>query len=389
MATRKVLIVGMFDSVHLGRWLTQFSESDIEFTLFPSKKFRYADKQIIKLVKNHGKAVFKFATVYSKVSVKYLGYLDYVFNIMTFSLMRINVRKLLLKKILKNRDFDYIHLIEIQGAGYLYLESIQNIVNSSRVILTNYGSDINYFSQFETHKKKIRDILEISDFYSAECIRDYVLAKKLKFTGIDLPCIPNAGGNNSFAELASRNRCSGRKLIIVKAYGGLFGRADLLFEVFERLLSEGISENVFFYSVTDDYLNQAKALSQRFKGRFTYCTVKNPIPREKLLEIFSQSRIYVGASRSDGISTSFLEAITTGAFPVQTSTSCVDEWINKGCIATLVSENCSEIYEAVKFALENDNFVDRGQQQNQEIAKKYLNSETIKNEALKFYGVGI
>jgi glycosyltransferase involved in cell wall biosynthesis len=45
-----------------------------------------------------------------------------------------------------------------------------------------------------------------------------------------------------------------------------------------------------------------------------------------MLDLFASARIYVGISLSDGISTSLLEAMAMGAFPIQTSTACVDDW---------------------------------------------------------------
>jgi hypothetical protein len=54
-----------------------------------------------------------------------------------------------------------------------------------------------------------------------------------------------------------------------------------------------------------------------------------------MYENFANSRIYIGASRSDGISTSFLEALVLGAYPIQTNTSCGNEWVEKGFHAQL------------------------------------------------------
>jgi len=387
MATKKILIVGMVDSVHLGRWLQQFSGTNTEFVIFPSKKFRYLDKKIDELLENNDAAVYKFATIYSKINPNFIGYFDYFLNTILFKITRINLRQILLKNVLGSNTFDYVHLLEIQGAGYLYLESVKDKNKPNNVILTNYGSDIYYFEQFEEHRKKIEGILKIVNFYSAECTRDYVLALKFKFMGIELPCIPNAGGIEMKTDITPLTSCSTRKLISVKAYGGVFGRADLLFRVFSRLLEEGIDENVFFYSVTDDYARQAKILNQQFPEKFSYSTVRNPTPRDELLKIFSLSKIYVGASRSDGISTSFLEAILNGVYPIQTSTSCISEWINKGCIASLVTEDATELYRAVKANIDNDVFLDNAQLVNQRIAKQYLDPDKIKNDAFKFYGL--
>jgi glycosyltransferase involved in cell wall biosynthesis len=52
-----------------------------------------------------------------------------------------------------------------------------------------------------------------------------------------------------------------------------------------------------------------------------------------VLEMFAKSKIYVGLSESDGISTSMLEAMAMGAIPVQTSTACCDEWFGDSGVA--------------------------------------------------------
>jgi len=106
MATKKILVVGMIDSVHLGRWLNQFSKTNIEFTIFPSKKFRYPDKKIVELLENNESSVYRLATIYSKINPKIIGYFDYLLNTIFFKLTGINLRKILLKNVLKNKTYD-------------------------------------------------------------------------------------------------------------------------------------------------------------------------------------------------------------------------------------------------------------------------------------------
>jgi hypothetical protein len=45
-----------------------------------------------------------------------------------------------------------------------------------------------------------------------------------------------------------------------------------------------------------------------------------------MLQLFAESKIYIGLSESDEIGTFLLESMGMGAIPVQTSTSCCDEW---------------------------------------------------------------
>jgi hypothetical protein len=101
--------------------------------------------------------------------------------------------------------------------------------------------------------------------------------------------------------------------------------------------------------------------------------------------MFSQARVYIGCSKSDAISTSFLESLVYGAYPIQTNTSCADEWINKGAIATLVGLEVAEIIKALELVLIDDELVNYAQIKNSEIAKKYLDESFIKVAAKQFY----
>jgi glycosyltransferase involved in cell wall biosynthesis len=101
--------------------------------------------------------------------------------------------------------------------------------------------------------------------------------------------------------------------------------------------------------------------------------------------LFRRSRVYVGASRSDGISTSFLEALNYGCYPIQTNTSCAGDWIELGADASIVSQNISEIEGNLIMALKNDELVDRAQIKNLAVAKEFLGFEKISKIAKTFY----
>jgi glycosyltransferase involved in cell wall biosynthesis len=102
-------------------------------------------------------------------------------------------------------------------------------------------------------------------------------------------------------------------------------------------------------------------------------------------ELFLKSRVYVGASRSDGISTSFLEALVSGCYPVQTNTSCANEWVDSGAMATLVDMNAIQITNALESALTNNSLVNQAQEKNKKIAESHLSSEVIRPLAFTFY----
>jgi hypothetical protein len=371
----------MLDSVHVGRWLSQFENTDLHFVLFPSKKFR----KIHPLIKNLfvGNPNIRVQMYSRLVPIRFFGYFDYFTKVIPDRFgQKFRVRSL--KRLIGMNKFDFIHALEIQGAGYLVDEATPNSQkNGAELMVTNWGSDIYYFQEFPDHKRKIQSVLKKADYYSAECNRDYSLARDLGFFGKELPCIPNAGGFEIDDE--SGIPASIRRQIIVKCYGGQFGRGELIIQALHQILPVFVDYKAFLYSVTPDLVPKVLELSKHFPERILFTSQKKPISREMLLSEFSNSRVYVGASASDGISTSFLEALAYGAFPIQTNTSCADEWIKRGAIGMTPELNVFALINDLTVALSDDKLVDNAKLINKNIVKTQLASEQIRKVSRSFY----
>lgn len=371
----------MLDSIHTARWAAQFEDERVEIFFYPSKRFRRLHPLIVELLGNRGNAKYTILETVGFHSID--GYIDYLRN-ESFIFQRTS-RLNHLRKILLTSEFDFVHALEIQGAGYLLANIEDSLIKKNQVIVTNWGSDIFYYMEKKLHLDRIKKVLSIADYYSAECERDYDLAYRFGFSGVSLPCIPNAGGFNLDFESLFTELASTRNQIIVKGYGGNFGRVDLVIEAINLILSEYPNLKIYFYSVTPDILPQIIQLKRKYYEIINYSEVKNPLSQSQLYEIFAHSRIYVGCSASDGISTSFLEALAFGAYPIQSDTSCAQEWLDKGAIGTLVPLISTEIYKSIKIALENDELVDTAQKQNQIIANAHLKYAYVKSKSMEFY----
>ena len=380
---QKILIVCMFDSIHAGRWLSQFTNQDVEFVLFPSKKFKKIHPSLRLLTNNHSLASFKVAHPIKHLGI--LGYLDFAIFELISRLFRGSLRVRYLRNILRKNKFDYVHALEIQGAGYLCDEAIKD--KNFKLILTNWGSDIFYFQHLPEHLPRIKSALVKADLYSAECNRDYKLAMDLGFKGTQLPCIPNGGGFLESEILNIGIPTSERKNIVVKAYGGTFGRGDLAIQAVATVLADNNDLTAYFYSVTDDLIKSVTALVERFGDRVNYSTTKAPISHEELSYIFEKSRIYIGCSISDGISTSFLEALAKGVYPIQTNTSCAGEWIEKGAVASSINLDEDQLLTAIKQATCDDNFVDYAAKENFNVVDLCLRMNTVAPASFKFYEI--
>jgi hypothetical protein len=376
----QVLLIGMLDSIHVARWLSQFKDSSIDFLIFPSKKFRKIHPELVTLSQYNNYKIFGLPR-----TKRIAGYLDFVKYVLPVKMGFETGRQRALSKILRHKSFDFIHALELQGAGYLVDSLDVELLRNPSLIVTNWGSDIYFFKKFPDHEKRIKSLLAKADYYSAECERDYQLARNLNFSGIDLPCIPNAGGFDLVSSPQELSLPSHRKQILIKGYGGIFGRADLPISILESVAEEFPSYLFHFYSVTEDVQLLLDQLPEKLHSRIRITTVRQRITHPEMLREFQKSRIYIGCSESDGVSTSFLEALITGTYPIQTGTSCANEWVIKGAVASIVELTESSLLTAIRGALSGDSLVDDASRVNLSIGKKHLSKEVIAQHAQQFY----
>ena len=370
----------MLDSIHLARWLKQFDSEEIDFYLFPSKKHKIVHSEVIALLKKPNFALYRFNRV------KYLEpYLDFILNHFLSNRFAKNYRSARLNKFLKKHNFYRVHALEIQGAGYLCLDVSNAFDFEDKLILTNWGSDIYYFISSDFHKKKIINSLALATYYSAECQRDYELALQYGFNGKFLPCNPNSGGisQESILDPVLLNRKKDK--ILVKGYGGEFGKVKLALPIIEKILNEFPSYSVHYYSVTDDVEDLVKLQVKKFRKRITYSTVRKPKTYNQMSQLFTESKFYLGLSISDGISTSFLEALSSAVYPIQTNTSCANEWIAKGFNASIVELDSLQIYNELVRLISDYRKLEILVTKNLELCKSELGLEKIAEESMIFY----
>jgi glycosyltransferase involved in cell wall biosynthesis len=318
MSRKRVVLVCMVDSIHVARWIAQFEPSEVEFTLFPSTPNRRVHAMIKDMMSKNGN--IKIVPFGGKLSIPLWG-MDLVFSDY--------VRGWLLRGILKRIKPDFVHALELQHGGYITSRALEDASVKTPFIATNYGSDIYWFQQFPKHLAKIRRLLARADRYSAECNRDVELAKKYGFSGEVMPVFPNAGGFTGEQLNRVLIPTSQRKVIAIKGYEGWVGRASVAVEALYALTKELADYKIIFYSCNAKTIRLVKRLKRK-TGLNIEWHGKGELSHTQMLDLFASARIYIGVSLSDGISTSLLEAMAMGAFPLQTSTACVDDWFTSG-----------------------------------------------------------
>lgn len=357
---KRVLLVCMVDSVHAARWAKQFDPREVEFTLFPSGP----NRRVHPIFKELGLKILPF---YGKLSIPLWG-LD--------SLFGDRLRGLLLRRVIKGTNPDFIHALELQHAGYISSRALADSNIKTTFIATNYGSDIFWFQRFPKHLAKIRTLLKRVDRYSAECERDVKLAKKYGFEGEVMPVFPNAGRFTEHQINRELTKASERKVLAIKGYEGWVGRASVAVEALGLLTKELDDYQVIFYSCNARTIRLVKKL-QRKSGMNVISYSKGHLTHDEMLDLFASARIYVGLSLSDGISTSLLEAMAMGAYPIQTSTACADEWLFDDQAGAIITElSASSVAEAIRVALRDSNRVDFAQFINFQTISRRLSPKT-------------
>jgi glycosyltransferase involved in cell wall biosynthesis len=282
---------------------------------------------------------------------------------------------------------DLIHSMEFQHCGYNVLEAKKYYHGDfPSWLATNWGSDIYHYRQFDDHRAQITKLLRNIDYYSCECDRDVSLAQELGLTAKVMPVMPNTGGFDldKIYPLRTMIPTSQRKLIMIKGYQHFAGRALTALDALECCSDLAKNFHVIIFSPSPETVARAKEI-------MAYTDIKNitilpETSHDQMLRMFARSRIYLGVSISDAISTSALEAMAMGAFPIQTNTSCCEEWFDDNIGGYIIPpDNVAVIADRLRSALSNDYLVDNAAEANWHTIKKRLNQNDFSNRVWNFY----
>jgi glycosyltransferase involved in cell wall biosynthesis len=391
----KILFVAMSNSIHTSRWIGQIANQGWDIHVFPSIDFGDTHPELRNVTIYHsiyGKKKNKNTAVRLKGSPVFSNALAWAGR-WIIKYLNLQYRRDRLIQLIEEIKPDIIHSLEFQNGGYLVLDAkrefLKRHINQEKFppwIATNWGSDLYYFSRFSEHKEKIKEILEQCDYYSCECGRDIDLAKKLGFQGKYLPVIPNAGGFDieKLITLRESKKTSHRRIILLKGYHGWAGRALVGLDAIEQCASDLKNYEVLLYSCHSREVMKKVQDIQEKTG--ISISIVPQVSHDELMKIFEESRVYLGLSISDAISTSLLESMITGAFPIQSNTSCADEWIVDGKTGFIVpAEDARIVAEKLSIAIHNDKLVDTAAEINAVTAQKRLDSRLIKKQVIFEY----
>ena len=391
----RILFVAMTDSIHTCRWVNQLADQGWDVHLFPS-----TDGGIHPDLRNvtvHQPIYRRPPGLSKTVKVRGLRWPFDRYEVVGRMAMRRVVGMLLrvraedqpsylLARTIRRLKPDIVHSLEIQHAGYMTFDARALLGNGFPTwIVTNWGSDIYLFGRLAEHSDRIRQVLAACDYYSCECQRDVLLARQMGLRGVVLPVLPNTGGFDleRAAQLRQPGPTAARRLILVKGYQSWAGRALVGLRALALCADALQGYRVAVYLANSDVKLAAELLSQSTGIPVEVVPYSS---HDEILRLFGQARVHLGLSISDAISTSLLEAMVMGAFPIQSCTACADEWIVDGQSGLIVPpEDPEPIAAAIRRALSDDAMVDRAAELNARVASERLDQDIIKPRVIAMY----
>ncbi len=282
---------------------------------------------------------------------------------------------------------DIIHSMELQTESYHLLDVSHMLGGNLGApwIVTTWGSDIFYYQRFPEHLDKIKQLLRQCDYLIPDCSRDVTLAREFGFAGQVPLILPGSGGYpiEEMRRSVAPGDPSRRRLIMLKGYEGWAGRALTAVAALEACADLLHECEIVVYGASPQVLKRLKIL--RDQNKLTINVLPRS-PHRKMLELFGRSRIALGVNVTDGVPNAMLEAMTMGAFPIQSDTQSTSEWITSGVNGLLVDPADPEsIAAAIRRAIQDDQMIDDAAAHNLKLVTERLDISSVRPRVIEMY----
>ncbi|MEL0644495.1 glycosyltransferase family 4 protein [Olleya sp. Ti.3.14] len=280
---------------------------------------------------------------------------------------------------------DIVHCFEMQLAGLPILPIMLD--NTLPFIYSSWGSDVFYFEQLGVSKQALQQFYTRANYLITDCKRDYKLVLKNGYKNQFLGVFPGNGGLT--IQTSKINPFDKRALILIKGYDDGVGKASKVLEAL-LLVSKDLfyNKHIVIYSADDVIQQQIKASKQLTDFNITVYSRHKFIQNTDLLAVMGQSCIHIANSISDGMPNALLEAMSMGAFPIQSNPGHVTEEVithnSNGYLITNPLDE-TEIACHIKNALQNDTLRRQAQNFNIDFIQENYNRATLQSKIETLY----
>jgi glycosyltransferase involved in cell wall biosynthesis len=348
----RILFVGMADSPHMRGWLnaTKSEFPNLELYLFPSDRPRFnpeVDNSLSEL-----KSLSKVFTISRNRKLNFAIYytLDLIFGLQW--------RAYFLARYIRKIKPGTIHFHETQHGAYIYnlIAANSYIPGNTKNLLSTWGSDFVLYSKISLEAARIKSCFEWLDLVTAERSVDGAIARELGYKGEFIAPVYITIGNKNTQSL-KREAVSRRKIILIKGTQDNTGRCLNILAAVEQLVLNLDGFEILVYSASEP-TKIAVSLLRNQKGLKIRCLPR--LSKNEMKKLFERARISIGVGISDGLPGALVEAMGSGAFPIQSSNSCAEVFIENGKSGFVVDAwDLEGIKSSIKRAILDDELVDR------------------------------
>lgn len=376
----RLLVVGFADSIHIARYLQLLRDTDWDVQLFDSTLSGEPHPELPSVTVHtcapEAQAHEAPAGPLIKSFAFPRNFSEYVDH---------------LASVVEEFRPDIVHSHEIQHGGAL-VYALRQRSNTRRVpwLVTNWGSDIFWFGRDPFSVSTIRRVIGSCDYYCAECHRDVALARAYGLRGQVVGVWPVTGGIDldHAVTLRTLGPTSSRRAIAVKGVVSWYGQGEIAFAAIERCTDLLQGWEICTYQLDPrlaEHYNEFAADNDVHYKVVSLLDARQA-SHDELLAMHGRARVSLGLNRSDALSTSFLEAMAMGSFPVQSSSSCGNEITPPGRGALFVpATDVDAVTIALRRALTDDALVDRAPEINEQACAEHLDRRCTQARVIDAY----
>lgn len=348
----RVLFIGMADSPHLKGWIkaTKREFPELDLYLFPSDRPRFSpcagnslsdltkDSKVFMIFKNRK---LNFAIFYG---------LDLFLGLQW--------RAYFLARYIRKIKPKIIHFHETQHGAYIYnlIASNSKVPGNTKNLLSTWGSDFVLYSKISTEIEKIQSCFQWLDLITSERALDETISRDLGYVGEFRYPVYITIGTEASGD-SRRITASERKIILIKGTQDNTGRSLNILAALEQLNLELDDYEILVYAATEP-TRVAVDLLRNVNGINISCLTR--VSKTQMQEFFARARVSIGVGISDGLPGALVEAMKNGAFPIQSSNSCADLFLENGKNGFVVDAwDLEGIKTSLKRAILEDELVDR------------------------------
>jgi glycosyltransferase involved in cell wall biosynthesis len=252
-----------------------------------------------------------------------------------------------------------IHYQEMQHGGYILLPIKKRLGKfGGKIIGSTWGSDLKFFAYTSDHFARIQELLLLTDILTGERPDEREELSLFNYSGeFVAPVYISIGSRKDHVKEPIKP--SERKTILIRGYQHDQGRALNALKALETVGDDlnNYTIKIFSTQKSPSVRFPAQILKMRMKLKIELLPQMN---HREFLKHFKETRIYIGLSETDGLSTSMVESMEYGAFPIQSENSAANSFIEHTKSGFIVDPwDLPAITQAIKIAIADNDLVDK------------------------------